>query len=115
MWGWGCTCQPPFGKCSPIFCLSKRASVSELRRVQVWPSELMRCGMSPGESRSSLKLPSSARLCRSVTLQIPPPSKHAIIFSTHPHLYYCFSFNSNIIHRHRKVSHAFSFPDLFQT
>lgn len=62
----------PFGKCSPIFCLSSQASVSELRRVQVWPSGLMRCGVSPGESRSSLKLPSSAWLCRSVTLQIPP-------------------------------------------
>lgn len=54
------------GKCSPIFCLSSRPSVSELRRVQVWPTGLMRCGVSPGESRSSLKLRSSARLCCSV-------------------------------------------------
>lgn len=77
--------NPHSGKCSPIFCLSSRASVSELRRVQVWPSGLMRCGVSPGESRSSLKLPSSARLCCSVTLHNPLPFlTHATTRRTHP-------------------------------
>lgn len=71
-WVEGGTCHPPFGKCSPIFCLSYQASVRELRRAQVRPSGLMRCGVSLGESRSSLKLPSSARLCCSVTPHTPP-------------------------------------------
>lgn len=90
-WEGGAFMPSPFRKCSPIFCLSNWASVSELRRVQVWPSGLMRCGVSPGESRSSLKLPSSARLCHSVTLQIPPLPHRARILT------YGAAFYSNII------------------
>lgn len=76
----------PFGKCSPIFCLSSPPSVRKLRRVQVWPSGLMRCGVSPGESRSSLKLRSSARLCCSETLHThthtaPHPHAHSTLRS----------------------------------
>lgn len=88
----------PFEKCSPIFCLSTRASVRELRRVQVWPTGLMQCGVSPGESRSSLKLPSPACLCCSVTLHNPSPSIHAIIFSTRPYLHYNYFFYLNSIY-----------------
>lgn len=46
------------GIAPPIFfCPLEQATVSNRGQVWVWLSGLMRCGVSPGESRSSLKPP----------------------------------------------------------
>lgn len=78
----------PFGKFFPLFffCLSDRASISELRRVWAWLTGLMRCGVSPGESRSSLKLPLCSRHCSTLTdapLFLPKIHTHMHILEPH--------------------------------
>lgn len=74
---WLCSgCVPPFSAFE-----SEQRQNGELRRLLVRPSGLMRCGVSPGESRSSLKLRRSAPPLPQCNAPKPLPLHH--IFTSH--------------------------------